>query len=322
MQRKGLFLATLLVVLAGVVLLSGCGAAGGPQATPVPPTKTPKPTFTPTTVSVPTRLIIPTATSPSTPIPARAPASPTPEAAEVPPTATPQQAAQFTANQGMNVRMGPGTNYPTIGQLKTGDNFKVMAKNQDASWLQFNYEGDPGWVSAGLVTLAGDVEAVKVAQNIPPAPTPRPVVVQQPAPAPAPAQPAPAPAPAQPACSYKYCVAKNIQCRPQAGGTWFDGKVTKNGQPVDGERVVWSGGGVDGAWATDPVITGPHPGYPGWDHGYFSHLVSVSHPRKGDWSVWVVDAQGKRISEAITWHSDGQVPEGTGCNDNTIRFEG
>jgi uncharacterized protein YraI len=275
MQRKHLVPAFLALALAAVILLSGCGAASGPQATPVPPTKTPKPTFTPTTVSVPTRLIIPTATSPANAIPAKALATATPEATAEPPTATPQQAAQFTADQGMNVRSGPGTNYPTIGQLKAGDSYKIMAKNQDDSWVQFNYEGDPGWANSGLLTIAGDIESIKVAQNIPAAPTPRPVVVQQPAPKPA--QPAPAPQPAQPAQpaqpQYPFQLMENsANCQPNEGTTYFNGVVRYRSNALHNgvcvhiafygpRQTKCSGcGGVgDGNWGFSPFGGGKAP---------------------------------------------------------------
>jgi uncharacterized protein YraI len=310
MQRHRVSLALLaLALVATVASCSPSRPAAAPTA--VAPTKTPKPTFTPTVA--PTLLPIRTATQIATQAPTQAPATATPEATQVPPTSTPQPLAQFTANQTVNVRQGPSTAYPTIGQVTAGDNYKVTGKNADGTWYQFNYQGDPGWVIANLVTAAGDMDTVQVAQNIAPPPTavPVPVVVR-------PTQP-PAP-PAPPPSQYKYSRASVAACRPQAGGTWFNGYVKSGGQPVDGEYAVFS-------WAPDaaPVAAiqvGPHDGYPGWDHGYFSHIISVPQTRAGDWYVWIRNSSGQRISEIAKWHSDGAVPEGTGCNDATINFEG
>ncbi len=304
-----------MLALALLAVVASC-APSNPALSPtvLAPTKTPKPTFTPTAAVTPTRLIIPTATQAATQAPTQAPATATPEPTQVPPTNTPQPVAQFTANQTANVRQGPGTAYPIIGQVNAGDNFKVSGKNADGTWYQFNFQGDPGWVIANLVTAAGDMGTVQVAQNIPappPPPTAVPVVL-------APTQP-PAP-PAPPPSQYKYSHATVVSCRPQAGGTWFNGYVKQGGQPVDGEFAVFS-------WAPDgaPVASiqvGPHAGYPGWDHGYFSHIISVPQTRAGDWYVWIANGSGARISEIAKWHSDGKVPQGTGCNDATINFEG
>jgi hypothetical protein len=68
------------------------------------------------------------------------------------------------------------------------------------------------------------------------------------------------------------------------------------------------------------MTTGPHPGYPGWNAGYYSHIIKATGPSlKGDWYVWVVEG-GQRVSEIAHWHSDGPVAQGTGCNDATVDF--
>jgi uncharacterized protein YraI len=221
MKRNRAFQAFAGLALMLLVGLAGCSGSPATRVAVVPPTKTPKPTFTPTVAVTPIPILLPTATAvaAATPIPV----SPTPAA-----TAT-QPPAEFTANQNVNVRGGPGTNYPIIGQLKAGDAKKVMAKNDDASWLQFNYDGDPGWVSAALVTVNGSTDAAQVAQNVPAPPVVRaqPVVVQ-----PAPAQPQPAaPAaptavPAPPKSQYPYSLVQGSgRCDPNEGTTYFNGVV-------------------------------------------------------------------------------------------------
>ena len=164
MRRNTVLLAALALVLA---LSAACVA---PVATPAPPTKTPKPTFTPTPAWTPTTQVFPTAT----PVPPTATpeATATPAPTEVPPTATPIPAPRLTANQTVNVRRGPGTNYQVIGSLSGGQSAEVTGKNPAGNWWQFDYSGQMGWVIGDLVTLSGDTGSIQVAQNIPAPPPP------------------------------------------------------------------------------------------------------------------------------------------------------
>jgi hypothetical protein len=313
-MRRNMLLSSALALT--FLVSAGC-AARTPEAPAVPPTKTPKPTFTATTEWSPTPIVFATATPAIPPTPE---ATATPVPTEIPPSPTPEPAPSFTADQGVNVRSGPGTNYPKLGSLDASQSFEILGKNAAGDWLEFVYDGDAAWVSADMVTVSGDLETVEVAQNVPPPPV---AVAPRPQPTSPPPPPQPTSPPAPPPSQYEFSRASVVACDPQAGGTWFDGTVLKGGQPVDGERVVWSGSGPDAAWSSEPVITGPHEGYPGWNRGYFSHIIAPAYPpRAGDWWVWVVDSSGKRKSEIVRWHSDGEVPEGTGCNDAHLKFEG
>ena len=301
-MRRRIILFTML--LAAVVLVAAC-AQLSPTAAPLPPTKTPKPTFTHTPAWTATPVVFPTATS--------IPATPTPEATatpEVPPTPTPVPVVRLTANQNVNVRRGPGTAYPQIGTLRAGDTYEVKAQNTDGTWLQFDLNGQAAWVTASLVSLNGSLETVEVAQNIPapPAPTarPRPTAVPQP--------PTAVPAPVK---KYEFNVALVQRCDRQPAGNWFDGTVYKNGQPINGIRVVFSYA-PDGPWATPPQISGPHEGYTNWNPGYYSHIINSSDPKAGTWFVWLVNATGTRISEMASWQSTGP---GDGCNQATVDFD-
>ena len=107
------------------------------------------------------------------------------------------------------------------------------------------------------------------------------------------------------------------KCERQPAGNWFDGTTSINGQPQNGYKVVFSYK-ADGPWATNPVISGPHEGYPGWKTGYYSHIIRASGPIVGDWYVWIVDDTGKRISEIAHWESTGP---GEGCNQAEVDFD-
>ncbi len=342
--RKVIVMLALLALM--VTLLAACSEG---EAPPPPPTRTPAPTFTPT-VAAEAQPIDPAALAtaqaaaqqPVVEVPAAgAPAGDTgtqpvegapegetqPPAAEptVAPTNTPEVKAQVSTSQQVNVRNGPSTNYAVIGLLDAGQTHDITGKNAAGDWWQISYNGQPGWVLGQLVTSANATN-VAVAQNIPAEPAPAPVVQAPPTntPEPAPAEPAPpaGPEPTQPpASNYRFNVAHVGQCLPQAAGTWFSGKTYVNGQPQSGYKVVWSGAGPDGEWASQPVVSGPHAGYEGWDQGYFSHLVSVGGARAGTWSVWIVDDAGQRISDVAQWTSSGDVEEFTGCNDQIIDFD-
>ncbi|NJN82395.1 MAG: hypothetical protein HC802_09065, partial [Caldilineaceae bacterium] len=149
----------------------------------------------------------------------------------------------------------------------------------------------------------------------PPPATATPVPVP-PTPEPAPVVEAPPPEPAKP--QYKFNITAVSKCFPQKAGTWFEGKTYVNGQPKSGYKVVFSYA-PDAAPSTEPMISGPHPGYEGWDQGYYSHIISASGPREGNWFVWVVDDGGNRISEIANWQSTG--PGDGGCNQAAVDFD-
>ena len=122
----------------------------------------------------------PTAAATSTPQP-----YPTPTATESPtpvrPTATavdePETVALDDASLNVNVRSGPGTNYPVVDQMEPGEEADVTGRNSDESWWKIDLPDDSGagtiagWIFAELVTFAGDREDVAVAEAPPPPPT-------------------------------------------------------------------------------------------------------------------------------------------------------
>ncbi|MCB0109257.1 MAG: hypothetical protein KDE53_25215, partial [Caldilineaceae bacterium] len=137
-------------------------------------------------------------------------------------------------------------------------------------------------------------------------------------PVPAPTQaPAPTQPPAPPSPTYKFNIVVVSRCERQPAGNWYEGKTYVNGQPASGYKVVFSYA-ADGPPITSPVVSGPHPGYEGWDAGYYSHIINASGPKAGTWYVWVVDDSGNRISEIGQWTSTGP---GDGCNQAVVDFD-
>lgn len=120
---------------------------------------TPAPTFTPTFTPEPTatNTLVPTAT-------------PTPEpVAQIDPTLTAP----------VNVRSGPGVNYPIIARFEPGQEAPVTGRNEDNSWWQVGLStvettAETGWVFGELVAVSGSSEAIPIAQAPPPPATPTP----------------------------------------------------------------------------------------------------------------------------------------------------
>lgn len=133
-------------------------------ATAVPPTAT----IVPTDTAVPTTT--PTATQTPTPL---LPATFTPRALtpSPPPTAVPPAQVRVNVLR-LNVRQGPGIVYDALALIDEGQEFTVIGRVPDGSWLQICcIDGLSGWVIAESVLVEGDVTAVSPITDIPPTPT-------------------------------------------------------------------------------------------------------------------------------------------------------
>jgi uncharacterized protein YraI len=111
----------------------------------------------------------------------------TPNAAP-PPMATPSAPISGiigTAQGEINIRFGPGVEYPRIGVAQAGDQFVVTGYHTQFPWIQISYPSSPngyGWVSNGLLQVQGDVltlPAISQTRFVLPALTATPQVVQQ-----------------------------------------------------------------------------------------------------------------------------------------------
>ena len=62
----------------------------------------------------------------------------------------------------VEVRQGPGANYPISGAAVPGEQYIITGKDAAGNWWQIEYEGQPGWVAAELMTAtnAKEVEVV------------------------------------------------------------------------------------------------------------------------------------------------------------------
>jgi len=180
----------------------GCGLSGllsQEAADPAGrPTRTPLPTFTPTSegaafVELPTATpttpnVQPTATAEQV-VPETEPASPLPSPEPTDPPAPVNEPLTVTLTQNMNVRTGPGTNYPIAGPGPAGETANVLGRNADSTWLQVEYpltDDGTGWVYSDLVQVNGNPETAKLVNAPPPPVAQAPPPQQEEAPAPPP----------------------------------------------------------------------------------------------------------------------------------------
>ncbi len=299
MQRRIIVAILLLFVL---TVSAGCGA----KATQVPPPPTPTlhPTFTPTAtvdMGAPAPTLPPTPTPlesmdqatqapPAAETPTPEPPTPEPPTPEPPtPTPAPPQ-VQVTADT-VNLRSGPGTNYPRVGQAQKGQIFDIAAKNPDGSWFQISVNGKTAWVinDARWTSALGDMNAVAVAENIPaPPPTPKPRPTKPPAPT------------NTPAPSYLF-TRLSMEPRPNSNPivTFFGGLYNQAldlSAPVSGYKmtVVAPNGQRKEAVFGDVFLRGD----PGLD-SEFIYNAKVEFPlMPGLFKVFVTDGSGNQVSEA------------------------
>jgi uncharacterized protein YraI len=147
------------------------------------PTTTPAPPATATTAPSATFTVRPpTATLAAATASISATASVTATAAGLTPTVG---SNVLTLVQGVNVRGGPGTNYPVVGSITAGDTAPLLGRNAAGDWFVISYKNGlagQGWVSANssISSYSGDKSqlAVVAAPPVPatavPSATPKP----------------------------------------------------------------------------------------------------------------------------------------------------
>lgn len=125
------------------------------------------PTVATTTTLPPEPPAVITTTTPvtSTTAPTIAPTATTPPAD---PAAIPAGVAQIVTDRNLNVREGPGTDYPIVSTLIAGDRARITGQNAAGEWWQIAADngGVSGWVLGRLVT-AENVANVPVVEAAP-----------------------------------------------------------------------------------------------------------------------------------------------------------
>lgn len=95
-----------------------------------------------------------------------------------PPPPPPPKVPQLTATANVNIRGGPGTNYPILGVLLNGQMAEITGRTADATWWQIKFTGTSdgrGWIAAAYASAVniGNVPVV-TAPSPPPSPSPTP----------------------------------------------------------------------------------------------------------------------------------------------------
>jgi len=78
----------------------------------------------------------------------------------------------------LNLRQGPGTNYPVLDQVRSSDTLLITGRNSDGSWLRVCVNptqrepdcvgGKTGWVASALIEVSGSLATLPVLTPPPP----------------------------------------------------------------------------------------------------------------------------------------------------------
>jgi uncharacterized protein YraI len=238
-------------------------------------------------------------------------ATATPEAATSTPepaTATPVTEPEVHTQSAMNVRGGPGTNYPVVAALNAGDVARITGKNPGGDWWQVALaDGSVGWVYGPLVETGGDTDAVALAEvPAPPAPTATPV----------PAAPTNTPVPEPAGVDFRL-IERRLWTVEETGGFRSGTSVNcqggvgllrvrvldVNGSPLDGVTAQ----GIGRTRIGDPLafIVSGHKG-PG--------IAEFDMNTDGDDITIYRDVDGGEVTSDISYNNTG-VPENIGFAD-------
>lgn len=137
-----------------------------PTPGPVPPTKTPAPKPTSSGGGDDPATAVPTSTA--QPLPTDTATPPvtiayTPVGGFVPTAESCSSQPTIKAQNPTNVRQGPGTNYPVVGQLVFLEVRFILGRAADAAWWLIQLDdGDTGWVADNIVTVQGYIGSVPI----------------------------------------------------------------------------------------------------------------------------------------------------------------
>lgn len=174
---------TLRLLLPLLLLLAACAPPPPPAVEPTlaATASAPAPTATPTN--------LPISQSTHSPTPADALSAQTADTPTPAPTDTPIPNTQFTNTptpaptpapiapiavvfQNANLRGGPGTGYPVVGNIGGGQNVFLRSRNPAGDWIRLDMTGEGQvWIAAFLLDLPAGID-LPVAEDIPAPPTP------------------------------------------------------------------------------------------------------------------------------------------------------
>lgn len=289
----------LLIMPFALLFILGCGALATPPQQAAAVTRTLVPTFTPTPEQ-PTNTPEPTA-----PPEVQAPLATdtvTPTLAASTPIPEPPAQAVVNTNT-MNVRSGPGTNYPITGRVARGTRFEITGRNAAGDWWQVCcVNNQNGWVVGRLVNVTGNTTNVEVVGDValPPVPTAAPTrVVVRPTPRPT-SPPAP---PTSPPVTGIFTQAGTEQRDADDSNfnlVTFWGRLGRATEPpLTGGyrlRVTAPTGTGESNYGTVWEIA-----YSGYGSAEFRYNAKIELPRTaGSYRAVVIDGSGQEVSDPIT----------------------
>jgi hypothetical protein len=265
-------------------------AAEGSTATADNPTVPNVEPTTPPAESAPATEVVPTV--------AEAPAVPTPE-----PTLAPPRLVVNTPL--VNVRAGPGTEYPILTTIERGQDFDIVGKNAAGDWWRFCCVNDePAWVIDELIEAGGAVDSVPVTDaivQVPPTATALPVAA---APV-APTEPTATEAPPAPAFSFEL---QNAEQFPENKLVRVFLYVFDSEQSLDGYSVRVKKDGAEQPVAQRSAGGQPSLTWPIADSRQRFQNMKVEFPGvapAGTWEVELVDGGGNVVGPTATFSLDG-----------------
>lgn len=78
--------------------------------------------------------------------------------------------ARLTAD--MNLRSGPGIDFPIVGAAAAGNTFRITGRHPAGEWWQIEVAAGPAWVYALFVQVEGPIESLGYTAVLPPPPPP------------------------------------------------------------------------------------------------------------------------------------------------------
>jgi uncharacterized protein YraI len=114
-------------------------------------------------------------------VPSMAPPAVPPPAPAAPGIAGFARGASLQAFDHLNIRTGPGLNFPVLVTLSPSQNFVLEGRNADTSWLQVRVpDGRIGWVSSAVITTTFNLATLPVTTDAPAVATMPPAAPVQP----------------------------------------------------------------------------------------------------------------------------------------------
>lgn len=326
-----------LVTMSCLVIISlvGCGfsRAQTPADEGYRPVRSPYPTFTPTPftlTSVEEQPIsdnpavsndqpenVPLATLPTT----EEPETESPDLEE--PTAAPTVASVLTeaptlapprlvvSSPLVNVRAGPGTEYPILTTIERGEEFDIVGRNDASSWWRFCcINNEPAWIIDELVETDGAIDGVPVSDavaQVPPTATSPPAAVAPP-PTPVPAEPTATSAPPPPTFSFEL---QNVEQFPENKLVRVFLYVFDSEQALDGYslRVTKDGGELPvnvTSVGGQPSLTWPIADSRQRFQNMKVEFSGVSPA--GTWVIQLIDGGGAAVGPPATFALGGNEP--------------